>query len=167
MKKYIYFLTALVVSALTFTACSDDDNEEQVTQNPEKEVVGTYVGSWHQEIRNSSEELTEENDADGTVYVTAEKQWVTKVVLSAAAPVVKNEKSQIANCSGNNKSGYIMTNTTGPDDRDDYPTIANFTARVKDGVITLTYKLNVLIKRKKYTQINTFVGTITPTSPVE
>lgn len=160
MKKNLYILIAFVMAVLTFAACSDDDNEAQGTQNPETEVAGVYVGNWDQKLRNSSGELVEENSAYGTVSVTAEKQWVTKITLGVASPVIGTEMTELANCFGNSERGYSMTNVVGT-------SIPNFTATVKNGVFSIVFKTTVKVGRKTYEATNTFEGTNASNSPAE
>lgn len=159
MKKNLYILMALAMAVLTFTACSDDDNEAQGTQNPETEVVGEYIGSWDQKLRNSSGELVEEHSATGKVTVASEKQWVANITLGVADPVIKTELSELANCFGNSENGYSMTNAKGTN-------IPNFTARVQDGVFTIVFETIVKVGRKTYTATNTFEGTIASSAQV-
>lgn len=150
MKKNLYILMVLMAVAFGFTACSDDE-EEVGTQNPETEVAGTYTGSWHQVLANSSGEVQDEKDANGTVVLSANRQWVVDVTLNVADPVITAETKDVANCSGNSESGYMMTNSQGA-------ALGNFSCTVKDGAMTLIYITTVKDGRKTYTATNTFTG---------
>lgn len=50
MKKKTYLFLTLIMALMTFSACSDDDDEAVGTQNPEQEVAGTYIGTWNQKL---------------------------------------------------------------------------------------------------------------------
>ncbi len=154
MKKFIYSFMVLTMALFTFSACSSDDEEVVGPQNPETEVAGTYVGNWVSELRNSSGELQSTKTAENaTIVITAEKQWVAKVTLNVADPVVKTEASDVANCSGNSTSGYKLTNGVGE-------AFGNFSARVSaDNTITFIYQTTVKEGRKTYTATNVFTGT--------
>lgn len=52
MKKKTYLFLTLIMALMTFSACSDDDDEAVGTQNPEQEVAGTYIGTWNQKLTN-------------------------------------------------------------------------------------------------------------------
>lgn len=153
MKKKTYLFLTLIMSLLTFTACSDDDGEVVGTQNPEQEVAGTYMGTWNQKLTNSSGELQDEKEAAGTIELSANAQWIVNVTLKQADPVIKSEISDVANCSGNSTSMYIITNNKGAN-------LGNFSARVKNGEITLVFVTTVTEGRKTYTSTNTFTGTL-------
>ena len=132
MKKKTYLFLTLIMALMTFSACSDDDDEAVGTQNPEQEVAGTYIGTWNQKLTNSSGELQDENEATGTIELSANRQWVANVTLRQADPVVKEEISDVANCSGNSTSGYILTNNKSAN-------LGNFSAKVTNGEITFIY----------------------------
>jgi len=153
MKKNIFLLIGLVMAVLTFGSCSDDDNDAVGTQNPEQEVSGVYVGSWHQSLANSSGEVQEEKDADGMITLEPGEQWVVKLNVSKAAPVIPNAFTDVANCSGNSNSGYLIVNTKSVN-------LTNFSARLKDGVLTLVYQTEVKSGRKTFTATNTFTGVL-------
>lgn len=51
MKKKTYLFLTLIMALMTFSACSDDDDEAVGTQNPEQEVAGTYIGTWSQSLQ--------------------------------------------------------------------------------------------------------------------
>ena len=152
MKKNLYILMALMAVVFGFTACSDDD-EATGTQNPETEVAGTYTGSWHQVLTNSSNEVQGEEFADGTVVLAPNRQWVVDVTLNVAVPVITTEMKDVANCSGNSESGYAMVNYNGA-------TLGNYSCTVKDGAMTLIFVNTVKVGRKTYTATNTFTGTL-------
>lgn len=153
MKKNIFLLIGIVMTVLTFGSCSDDDNDAVGTQNPEQEVVGVYVGSWHQSLANSSGEVQEEHDADGMITIEPGEQWIVKLSVSAAKPVITSAFTDVANCSGNSTNGYLIVNTKAAN-------LGNFTARQKDGVLTLVYQTEVRSGRKTFTATNTFTGVL-------
>lgn len=154
MKKKTYLFLTLIMALMTFSACSDDDDEAVGTQNPEQEVAGTYIGTWNQKLTNSSGELQDEKEATGTIELSANRQWVVNVTLKQADPVIKAETSDVANCSGNSTSGYILTNNKGAN-------FGNFSAKVINGEITFIYVTTITEGRKTYTSTNTFTGTLT------
>lgn len=154
MKKKTYLFLTLIMALMTFSACSDDDDEAVGTQNPEQEVAGTYIGTWNQKLTNSSGELQDENEATGTIELSANRQWFANVTLKQADPVVKEEISDVANCSGNSTSGYILTNNKSAN-------LGNFSAKVTNGEITFIYVTTITEGRKTYTSTNTFTGTLT------
>ena len=152
MKKNLYILMALMAVIFGFTACSDDDDDNIGTQNPETEVAGSYIGSWHQVVTNSSGEIQGENDADGTIDLAANRQWVVDVTLNEADPVITEVINDVANCSGTGEKGYMIVNTRGA-------SLGNFSCIVKDGTMTFVFTTEVTENRKKYTATNTFTGT--------
>ena len=98
-----------------------------------------------------SGEVQDEKDANGTVVLSANRQWVVDVTLNVADPVITAETKDVANCSGNSESGYMMTNSQGA-------ALGNFSCTVKDGAMTLIYITTVKDGRKTYTATNTFTG---------
>lgn len=159
MKKYFYIIATLIVSALTFTACGDDDEgTQQGTQNPEEEIAGTYAGTWHQIITDSNSDTIGVDSADGVVKIEAERQWVVRVTACEAGNVITSEKSDVANCSGNSISGYGVINNSAT-------VLGNFSMRIIDGQIkNFVYKSTKTVvegrKRKTYNTENTFNGTL-------
>lgn len=150
MKKNLYILMVLMAAVFGFTACSDDDDAVG-TQNPETEVAGTYTGSWHQVLTNSSGEVQDEKDAQGTVVLSPNRQWVVDITLNVADPVITTETKDVANCSGNSESGYKLVNSKGA-------ALGNFSCIVKDGAMTLMYVTTIKDGRRTYTATNTFTG---------
>lgn len=158
MKKNIFLLMAALMSVLTFSSCSDDDNDAVGTMNPEQEVAGTYAGSWHQVLTNSAGEVISEKNADGTIVVSAGEQWIVNLTLNVAAPVITKETSEVANCSGNSANGYFMVNTKGAN-------LKNFSARQNEGALTLVYVTQVKEGRKTFDATNTFKGVLQTSAP--
>lgn len=158
MKKYLYIIVTLIVSAMTFTACGDDDEETQGTQNPEEEIAGTYAGTWRQIITDSNNDTVGVATADGVVKIEAERQWVVRVTACEAGDVITKEISDVANCSGNSISGYGVINNSAT-------VLGNFSMRIIDGQIkNFVYKSTKTVvegrKRKTYNTENSFNGTL-------
>ena len=56
MKKYLFFLLALVVTSLAFVSCSDDDDDNQYNS--------AIVGTWKITEVKTSQSGTLESQAD-------------------------------------------------------------------------------------------------------
>lgn len=69
MKKFLLMALA-TISAVSFTACSDDDDEPVKT--PAEAVAGTYTGSisGNSVVTNDGETLVITANADGTISLT-------------------------------------------------------------------------------------------------
>ncbi|MGN1375093.1 MAG: hypothetical protein ACI4V5_00915 [Prevotella sp.] len=75
MKYFLSGLFLLFAMGLTFTACSDDDDNVIVHETtPEIATAGTYAGTWTKEMVGG-----ETTTAPGTLELTAADKYITNV----------------------------------------------------------------------------------------
>lgn len=152
MKKNLYILMVLMSVVFGFTACSDDD-EPIGTQNPETEVAGTYSGTWTKVLTNSSGEVQSTETANGTITLSANRQWVVDITLNEAQPVMTSVMNIIANCSGTSETGYQISKYI------DNPR-ENYGGVIEDGVLNFGFQMEEKEGRKTYTATYTFEGVL-------
>lgn len=101
--KNIFKLLSLACLSVAFTACVEDiDTPDRGPQsNPEKEIAGTYDGTWTLTYKEGTE--SGEYEAQGTVDVTpTEFAYAANIAINAdfpQAPKYSLEKTSAANIS--------------------------------------------------------------------
>lgn len=80
MKKLLSGLFLMFAMGLTFTACSDDDDDVITHETtPEVATAGTYSGTWTKEKVGG-----ETTTGSGTLVLSAASQYVTNVKVESA-----------------------------------------------------------------------------------
>lgn len=146
MKKIIFGLFA--VAALCMTSCKENvDIVEPGTQtNPEREVAGTYTGTWTR--INTTDETQEEQD--GTVTLTAgDAAYVGSVTVTI--PAYSMNSSSVMNV---NPTGQFYNNVVS----DNNGLETAFYGKVTGSDCTMSFRKTERDGRKTTTFQYNFVG---------
>lgn len=159
MKTIFKTLFFFVASVLCLTACNEDYDmpDPGAKINPEKEVAGTYVGSWSKVNTATLDEETGTGtlvfapDAEGGAYVvsiTAQAEGITLGLTSDTAR---------ANISKNSTGGYDFVNTTKANTfgvsflgniSSNYEATLSFTVIQRKGLKEVSYDVTFVGKRQ-------------------
>lgn len=89
MKKILYSIITLVAAGSLFTACSDDNNGDQLSVNPAADLAGTYTGEWSVNVHKVISAVGSSQDKDsyngklaGTVILEATQDYISKMTVS-------------------------------------------------------------------------------------
>lgn len=148
MKKLINTLFLLMFVCLGFSSCHDEVGIPDAGKpgNPEKEIVGSYTGTWTRTLDGV------ETTATGTITFTAgDKAYVANVAvecpefgvsLSGPANVAKNSAGYTFYNQESKSNGFGTT----------------YYGRIVDGVATINFTLSQKEGRKTYLYIYSFLG---------
>lgn len=165
MKKIIYLMLGLVLVTGGFTSCSDDDDDNgsvSMPANPEKEIAGTYIGTWTKTAVSNGKTTTEENK---TITLTASDSAAYIGTIAVEAFLDIKAMSSVMNVTWNSNNVYKFFNYSGSNGFSSVVTdLLYFSGSVTDadGAKTLNFSFTHTARSGRATADYTysFVGTM-------
>lgn len=155
MKKILYSFMMLFVATLCFTACSDDDDDNGsivMPSNPEKDIAGTYSGTWTTTNQTSGAVST----GAGTITIAAtDSAYVADLIINECTDANVSVMKSVVNVDWRTNNTYSFFNKTSTNELG-----GAFAGKVIDGK-TLELSFNKVVRsgRKSVTYNYSFVGT--------
>lgn len=148
MKNIVKSLFLILV-CVGFASCNEEVGyiDPGPQGNPEKEIAGTYNGTWTRTLQSTGAEET----ATGTITFTpSDKAFITNVHVSC--PELKVDMESAANVV-NYSDGYMYYNQ---DSKNGFG--LPFEGRIKGNVATIKYTQSIKVQLKQSIYVFTFNG---------
>ncbi len=162
MKKFLYFLFAVLALSCTFVACSDDDDDDAaaITGNPAPAAAGTYVGTWTIEgdvdtVTTSGTITVAATDSAYTADFTFVADEVSMYVTATSTSSISLDATSVSNITyAGSTSRFMYQNGS-----ENNGLGTAFAGIIEDGSITSYFTITQKVGRKSYTFKYNFEGT--------
>ncbi len=161
MKKFLYFLFAVLALSSTFVACSDDDDDDPaITGNPATAAAGTYEGTWTiagdvDTVTTNGSIVVAATDSAYCADFTFKADEVTMNISSTSTSTLSLDATSVANVSyAGSTSEFSFSNSNSSNGLG-----SAFAGRIDDGTVTSFFTLTQKVGRATYTFNYSFEGT--------
>lgn len=149
MKKFLFLILGILATSFAFTACSDDDDNDNPINavTPESTAAGIYEGSFSRVIHGTTDTTT----ATGTMQITADSAYCADFTFVCTSFNV--DRTSVANISYAD-NGFVFSNLYAGN-----PLGAAWAGRIdNDGIAVVKFFLKQVSNRRTVQYDYTFTG---------